>query len=203
MVWLERRGWMMSGDVESEDKTGICEWCGEEGMVYPDHNRCGECDRNIHHCLICRVDQHRDGGLCRHIFQDQNLEWHGSGIGAPNNDVKESFFKLLTLMPEGFSADLRKTIRSGRFHTWFIAPLIGPGCLLQLHGMPDRDGRFMVHEWGDAIIAIAEGDTAEETSDGYQWLASLYDRETWQANHTTITWVDEWLDAAKAAQREI
>ena len=173
--------------VESEYKNGTCEWCGNGGIVFADNSRCEQCDGDIYRCSVCKEDQHVDD-LCRHIFRDSNFEWAGSGVGAPGDGVKQSFFKLLDLMPTGLAVDLRKAIRSCRFHTWLIAPLIGGGGMLELHGMPYQDGR----KWGDAMIELGEGENAEEPADGYHWLASLYDKKTREANRTTIAWINEW-----------
>lgn len=175
-----------------EYKEGDCEWCGNHGTVFADNGRCEQCDSDIFRCSICKDDQHVDD-LCRHIFQDTNLEWCGSGVGIPTKKVKQSFLALLGLMPDGFAADLRKAIRSGRFHTWLVAPLIGSGGCLSLYGMPNRGDQFMVHKWGDDLINIGSGDRAEEMADGYHWLVSLYDRKTPKANQLTISWINGWI----------
>lgn len=175
----------------NEYKDGECEWCGNRGAIFVDNSRCERCDGDIFHCSICKEDQHIDN-LCRHVFRDNNLEWAGSGVGVPDENVKGAFFKLLAFMPAGFAGELRKAIRSGRFHTWCVAPLIGGGGCLSLYGMPDRDGKSMVNKWGDALMVIGEGENAEESADGYRWLASLYEKKTREANRTTIAWIDEW-----------
>lgn len=177
----------------SEFINGTCRWCGDETTIYRDNRLCENCDSNVIRCSICKTDVHIDD-RCRHVYRDQNYKWRGSGAYI-DDDVKPSLFLLFDLMPEGFAADLRKAIKSGRFHTWLIAPLIGGGGILQMNGMPDRDGKRMMHAWGDAMIEIGEGDHAEETADGYRWLASLYDRKTRKANGATVGWIDEWLVA--------
>lgn len=175
----------------SEFVTGKCRWCDDETKVYRDNRLCEDCDSNVIRCSICRTDVHVDD-TCRHVYRDQNYEWRGSGAYI-DNDVKPALFRLFELMPEGFASDLRVAIKSRRFHTWLIAPLIGGGGTLELNGMPQRDGRWMVHAWGDAMIKIGEGYHAEETADGYRWLVSLYDDKTPKANRAMIAWIDEWL----------
>lgn len=176
----------------SEFVTGTCNWCEDEGVrLFRDNRLCEDCDNDTIRCGICRTIEHRDN-LCRHVFQNRELEWCGAGVGITDS-VKPALFKLFDLMPEGFVADLRTAIESGRFHTWLIAPMIGGGGTLELFGMPDRDGKWMVIAWGDAMVKVGEGDRAEETADGYRWLVSLYDRKTLKANRATIAWIDEWL----------
>lgn len=178
-------------------KRGTCRWCGNKTQIYINNKLCEGCDSNVIHCSICD-DDYDDSDHCRHVFQDQNFEWSGSGAWS-NNDVKASFLQLLEKMPAGFAVDLKKAIRSKRFHTWLIAPLIGSGGLLELHGMPNRDGKFMPHAWGDHLLKIGQGDDAEETADGYHWLASLYNDKTPGANQTTIKWINEFLRKAAVA----
>lgn len=187
----------MTKTALSETITGTCENCGaKEAEIFRDNGRCEDCDGQFYPCVVCREEQHRDDH-CRHIFEDSNFEWQGSGVGIPDKyalkGLKRSLFKLFDLMPDGFAVDLRVAIKSGRFHTWLVAPLIGGGGVLSLYGMPDRDGQSMLHKWGDDLIEIGHGNHAEETSDGYHWLASLYDRKTIKANRATVTWIDEWL----------
>lgn len=172
---------------------GKCSWCETEGEVYADNGRCEECDTDVIFCKVCKRLEHRDS-KCRHVFQDRDLQWCGSGVvgGYFTPAVKRAFFDLLTLMPDGFAPDLRAAIKGGRFYTWVIAPMIGGGGMLELNGMPARDGRFMTFVWGDAMIEISQGADAEEVTDGYRWLASLYQRSTRAANRTTIGWIDEW-----------
>lgn len=180
------------------DKTyrlGTCTWCGDKGEVYRDNGRCEDCDSDVFHCAICKQDYHRDSH-CRHIFQDDDFEWTGSGAYAPSPAIKDSFFELLTLMPEGFASDLRIAIKSGKFYTWIVAPLIGSGGHLSLYGMPERGGHLMLNDpYGDAMLDLGGGPHAEDTADGYHWLASLYERKTRKANKITIDWIDQWLCA--------
>lgn len=177
----------------SEFITGTCRWCDTKTTIYRDNRLCEDCDGDVIRCSICKRDVHVDD-KCRHVFRDQNHGWRGSGAYI-DDDMKPSLFRLFDLMPDGFAADLKIAIKSGRFHTWMVAPLIGGGGLLEMNGMPDRDGRWMVHAWGDALIEIGEGYWAEETADGYRWLVSLYDDKTRKANHATMAWIDEWLVA--------
>lgn len=186
-------------DLAEDEKIGECEHCGDDGVVFIDNNRCQECDGQFIHCSICNEEQHRDDP-CRHIFQDENLEWHGSGSGSWPIDIRKPFLDLVRLMPSGFAPDLREAILSGRFYTWLMAPLIGSGGCLELSGMPDRDGRFMEFSWGDAMIGVGEGEQAEETSDGYHWLASLYKDKTPDANRITVAWLEQFLSAQTGRQ---
>lgn len=187
---------MSTAEAESEYKTGICQWCHNKGAVYVDNNRCEGCDRIVRRCSVCKEDQHSEDH-CRHVFEDSNFDWSGSGIGKPEDNIKAAFLRLLGLMPEGFAPDLHKAIRSGRFYTWMIAPLIGGGGLLELHGMPNRDGQSMLFKWGDALMDIGGSDAAEDTADGYRWLVSLYKRKTRDANHVTMAWIDEWKSSVE------
>jgi hypothetical protein len=180
-------------------KGGTCRWCGDEGQVFADNDLCEDCDSNVCHCSICDEEQHYQSP-CRHLFQDENFEWCGSGCRPDGDGLKQPFFALLRHMPEGFADDLRTAIQSGEFHTWIVAPMIGGGGALYLYGMPDREGMWTLTDWGDALIEIGEGDAAEETVDGYRWLASLYNDKTPDANKTTVAWLDEWLATPKTAR---
>lgn len=183
-------------DEMTDFMAGTCEWCGDENVsIFRDTNLCEECDSDTIHCAIC--DERRDRhDTCRHVFETRDFEWAGSGVGVPTgyqlDHIRGALLRLLSLMPEGFAADLKTAIRSGRFHTWAVMPIIGGGGILSLYGMPDRDGKDMLHAWGDALLEIGGGEHAEETADGYHWLASLYDRETRAANRLTIRWIDEF-----------
>ena len=167
-------------------KIGKCRWCENRGEVFRDSLLCDDCDGNIIRCSICRTDYHCQS-CCRHVFQDRNFEWRGAGVHPYDPELEVPFHRLLAAMPDGFAVDLKAAIRSGRFFTWMIAPLIGGGGILELNGMPDRR---MVHGWGDALIKL--GDRAE-LADGYHWLASLYKRSTTKANRTTLLWIDRFL----------
>jgi hypothetical protein len=185
--------------MPSDTKDGTCRWCEEKRPVFKDNDLCELCDGDVVRCDICKSEQHRDD-TCRHVFQDRHYDWRGSGAGWERNDeLKAPFFRLLELMPDGFAADLRTAIRSGKFYTWFVAPMIGGGGILELNGMPERDGKWMVHAWGDALVKIGEGDHAEETADAYRWLVSLYEKKTSKANSETVKWINEWLAALPAA----
>lgn len=191
---------------DSDFITGTCEWCGSANTaIFRDNNLCEECDTDTVHCAVCDERQHYHYP-CRHVFRDRNFEWCGSGAGEPHagqaQRIKGALFRLLEAMPAGFAPDLRTAIRSGKFHTWMVAPLIGGGGLLEMHGMPDRDGRSMFHAWGDALIEIGEGEHAEDTEDAYHWLASLYDRRTPAANLLTVRWIDEFMARHGTGQRE-
>jgi hypothetical protein len=171
---------------------GTCGWCGDKKDLWRDTGLCETCDNDAVHCSVCGGRQHYES-KCRHVFQDENFEWSGSGVGYYTDASKQAFMETLTLMPEGFARDLRVAIKSRKFHTWFVAPMIGGGALFYLYGMPDRDGRRMVSEWGDALAALGEREDADEIADGYRCLASLYDGKTRKANAIIIGWIDEWL----------
>lgn len=179
-------------------RKGKCRWCGDKTLIYSDNKLCEDCDSNVILCSVCNEEYDSDDH-CRHVFRDDNFVWCGSGAMA-NNDVKASFIKLLSLMPNGFAADLRKAIRSQKFYTWLIAPIIGSGGLLELHGMPNRDGKFMLHAWGDNLIELGQGEHAEEMADGYHWLASLYEDKTKDANKTTLEWIAEFTKPKKTTR---
>lgn len=176
-----------------EYKMGECEWCGNEGTVFVDNNRCEDCDGDFVQCSICKEEQHIDS-LCRHVFRDAGFEWAGSGAHQPSDDVKTSFFELLSAMPEAFAPDLQIAIRSGLFHTWMVAPLIGGGGSLSLYGMPKRGDRIMVIVWGDDLIRIGEADETDKLADGFCWLVSLYNLDTQKANRLTISWINQWKE---------
>ena len=167
-----------------------CRQCGDESQTLYD-GLCEDCDSDVCRCSICDDEQWPDNH-CRHVFRGEDFEWRGSGVWL-DPMLKGPFLCLLNRMPQGFPRALRKAILSQRFHTWLIAPLIGAGALLELHGMPDRKGQSMLFKWGESLIEIGRGPHAEETADGYHWLASLYDEKTPEANQLTVEWIDEYL----------
>lgn len=175
----------------SEYKKGTCTWCRDVGTVYADNNRCEDCDREVFRCTVCDQEYHRDD-KCRHIFQDADYEWTGAGGYIPSDTVKDSFFDLLTAMPDGFADALNQAIQSKKFHTWFVAPLIGGGAILTLYGMPDHRER----SWGDYLCKVLGEDAEEIIQDGYRWLVSLCDDRTPTANRLTIGWISEWTRRA-------
>lgn len=170
---------------------GTCKWCGDEGGIYADTGYCEDCDGDIIHCSICDVDQHIDD-LCRHVFRNDDYEWQGSGAHDPAASTKASFLTLLDQMPDEFAADLREAIAAASFHTWLMAPMIGGGGILKLHGIKLLPG----FDYGKAMIKLGESERSEASADGYHWLASLYDDRTPKANAITISWIDEWLAKA-------
>lgn len=172
---------------EPEQKPGTCEWCGADGEIWNDNKACESCDNDICWCSICKRHEHWES-KCRHVFQDQNFEWRGAGVRPVDDDMKKPFFTLLKQMPAGFAVELRKAIRSGRFYTWFCAPLIGGGAIFTLYGIKNRH-----EEYADAMGSLGEGEHAEEAADGYHWLASLYEKKTLKANRATVKWINEWL----------
>lgn len=188
---------MKTDSAVSEFTTGTCKRCGDKKVsIFRDNRLCEDCDSDTYLCGICKTVQHRDD-RCRHIFQDHDFEWMGAGVGVPDKyqleRLKPRLFKLFSLMPEGFARDLRTAIKSGRFYTWMVAPLLGGGGILEMNGMPDRDGKFTVLKWGDALIEIGGGEHAEETADAYRWLVSLYKDHTPKANRATVIWIEEFL----------
>ncbi|PDT77203.1 hypothetical protein [Bradyrhizobium sp. C9] len=179
--------------TQSDYKHGTCAWCGNQEEVFRDNMLCDTCDSDTVYCTVCRSRQHHES-KCRHVFQSHGCgEWRGAGFDPIDNEMKAPFHRLLSAMGEDFAVDLKTAIRSGRFFTWTIAPMIGGGGMLELNGMPQRDGRSMLFEWGDALIKLGEGRRAEELHDGYRWIVSLYKRNTTKANRTTLAWIDQWL----------
>jgi hypothetical protein len=176
--------------IENEDqKLGTCSWCHKENVLIYSNEYCEDCDSEIYHCLICNADYTSDD-CCRHLFRDRDYEWSGSGAGEPSETVKRSFLLLLALMPDNFALEVAGAIKAGKFHTWLIAPLIGSGGLLELNGTKDYERNW---DLGNALLRLGGADQAEETADGYHWLASLYQDDTPEANTITITWINEFL----------
>lgn len=174
-------------------KTGTCRWCSEKGDIYRNNLLCEQCDSDTVHCRVCRRRQHYQS-KCRHVFQRHGWgEWCGAGVDPSGYEMMRPFHLLLSAMGEDFARDLKAAIQGGEFHTWMVASMLGGCDCLSLYGMPERDGRRMVHAWGDDLISLGESDRAEIFSDGYHWLVSLYNRSTTKANRTTITWIDQWL----------
>ena len=184
----------------SDYKRGTCRWCETRGHVFKDNLLCDDCDGDVVNCRICNQDQHRDDP-CRHVFQDEDFSWCGAGVEYASDSVRASFLLLVQKMPDDFAAALSTAIRSGRFYTWLIAPMIGGGGLLELNGMPDRDGGFSVFWWGQQLIKIGESDAAKATRDGYCWLASLYKADTPKANEITLKMLEDY-DAGRRALAE-
>lgn len=179
-----------------DTKIGTCRWCGDAKVqIYKDNRYCEECDNDIFRCSICKEDQHVHD-LCRHVFQNDSLEWRGSGAYI-DDDLKEPLFRLFDLMPPTFAADLKAAIRSKRFHTWLVAPMVGWGGTLELKGFSDLGAAY---SYGDQILEIGQRDDAEETAEAYHWLASLFDDKTLKANRATIRWIDEYLLRARPLQ---
>lgn len=177
--------------MASDFKQGTCAWCGDDTEVYRDNDHCERCDSDTIYCHVCRCREHYEN-KCRHVFQDQHLQWSGAGTGMmPERNVRRSFLDPLDAMPNGFVTDLRKAIRSGKFFTWIIAPIIGGGGILELNGMDYAVGT----KYGDAILQLGEGCTdGDGLADGYRWLASLYKRSTKFGNNITLRWIAEWMD---------
>lgn len=187
----------MPYEIEEGMKLGTCDWCGDKDVpVFEDTSRCENCDGDFVRCDVCKTEEHREN-LCRHLNYDMDsCEFYGSGIN-PNGDehIKKSLFLLFDLMPGGFAVDLAKAIRSRKFYTYLIAPLIGSGGNLHLYGMPSREGMYDYSGWGNYLLRIGEdeGGHAEDTAMAYGWLSSLYCRKTEKANRTTLRWIEEYL----------
>ncbi len=177
---------------QSDYRLGTCKWCSSHGDLYRNTGLCESCDDDTIYCNICRRREHWES-KCRHVFQDDGFEWRGSGVNPRDDEMRIPFHRLLSAMGEEFAVDLKEAIGSGAFYTWLVAPMIGGGGSLWVYGMPARDGRWMVREYGQALIELGEGDRAEDLSDGYRWLASLYKTKTTIANRTTIGWINRWL----------
>lgn len=174
-----------------EFRDGECRWCGDVGPVYADNGLCELCDGRLVKCSICKTEEHEDHH-CRHVFKDENFQWQGAGVGRPDEHIRQSFFCLLGQMPSGFAGVLARAIRSGRFHTWIVAPIIGPGAHLTLYGISDST-------WADALLELGgDPDHAESAADGYRWLVSLYDRKTPEANKITLRWLRAHAKAVAA-----
>lgn len=173
-------------------RNGTCKWCGNPGEVFRNNSLCDSCDSDTFFCLVCRERTHLEY-KCRHVFQDEGFQWRGAGVHPTDGAMKVPLHRLLSAMGEEFSRDLKVAIKSKKFHTWMVAPMIGGGGTLSLYGMPERDGRWMVREWGDRLLELGESDRAAEFADGYRWLVSLYDNKTTKANLATLDWIDQWL----------
>lgn len=170
-------------------KIGTCRWCGDKSCeIYRDNLLCDFCDSETIHCYVCRRRQGSDNH-CRHVFQDEYCQWRGAGVAPFDEEMRLPFHRLLSAMGEDFARDLREAIKSKRFYTWLIAPMIGGGGILELHGFPFYErGRV----YGDRLIELGESGR-DDLTDGYRWLASLYERNTTKANRTTLAWIDRWL----------
>lgn len=173
---------------------GECACCGTRAQIFTDSHLCEDCDVEHHYCCICKTYEHEDDP-CRHLYQNEHCEWIGSGTGGADEFVQKSFMAMLGLMPRGFAAELRAAIDRGEFHTWFVAPLIGGGGKLHLRGLPWGQAC----EWGRMLVDIGSGDHAGGTSDGFNWLVSLYDGDTRDANRLTVSWIDQHLVASEVA----
>lgn len=173
-------------------KIGICKWCEEKTEVFRDNSLCHDCDSDTVYCCICKSRVSSEY-KCRHVFRDDYFEWRGAGFNPDDSEMKIPFHRLLSAMGEDFAFDLKTAIKSGKFYTWMTAPIIGGGGLLEINGMPNRDGKWMTHVWGNKIIELGESERADKFSDGYHWLVSLYKTKTAKANRTTINWIDQWL----------
>lgn len=187
---------MIATELQEGEVLGTCEHCGDECIIFADNQRCDECDGQFTHCLICDEEQHEDDP-CRHVFRDWkgDYEWYGSGGYAYFADhVRESFFCLLRLMPNGFASDLRHAILSGEFYTFASLPMIGGGGHIELHAPYESDFYWgCMWEYGYKMVDIGERQSSERTSLGYKWLASLYKSKTTEANQLTVALLDWWL----------
>lgn len=176
----------------SDYKIGICKWCSVKGDVFKDNSLCDDCDSNTIICRVCHDRQNWDN-KCRHVFQDEEFQWRGAGVDPCDQEMREPFHRLLSVMGEEFARDLKDAIKSRQFYTWLVAPMIGGGGCLSLYGMPQRDDQWLASEYGDKLIKLGQSERADDLSDGYYWLVSLYKGNTTKANRTTIAWIDRWL----------
>lgn len=136
------------------------------------------------YCTVC-ADYFPDDEHCRHVYWT-DCGWRGAG--AFEDGSKESFLALVRAMPEGFASDLAAAIKSERgFSTFTVSSMIGGGGLISLYGTGKRES-----EYGQAMAELGSGDRAEELSEGWGWLQSLYRHDTVAANATTL----EWLESA-------
>lgn len=174
-----------------------CSWCGDDDIDRRDEDGelCEQCYHDTIICTICNDRVHYES-KCRHVFQDSGFIWQGSGAGYdPDDSVKDSVILYVSRMPFEFAAELRDAIASGRFHTWFVAPLIGGGGLFYLNGVNKR-GREAASWWGQHFCNVKENDPDnDDLDDAYGWLASLYEKKTPKANALTIAWLDEFITA--------
>lgn len=169
-------------------REGTCRYCSTKTLVYRDNRLCEDCDSRTIYCAVCRRREHEDNP-CRHVFKNEHCEWHGAGYDPIDPEMERPFHRLLSSMGEDFARELKDAIKSRRFHTWLVAPMIGGGGMLELHGFSSwHRGR----EYGDRLLDLGERER-DELADGYHWLASLYNGNTTKANRTTIAWIDRWL----------
>lgn len=180
---------------DDEHKTGECRRCGKRGTVFVDNDLCEDCDGDVVHCKICNEEQSIDS-RCRHVFYSSESGWNGAGVGYPDDEVKDAFLDLVRRMGNEFSQDLQRAVRSGEFYTFLVAPLIGGGGMLDLHGMPWH----LQRKWGELLIDLGEGDEAGDLADGYHWLASIYKTKTPDANEITLAWLAEVDDEVAVAR---
>lgn len=171
----------------------ICTDCGDTTRVdMVDHKgRCDNCSDEYVDCSVCGTEERRDD-LCRHLNEDPDEGWYGSGCDSSGSDsIKKSLFKIFDKMPEGFVPDLATAISSGKFYTFMISCMIGSG-LLQLYGMPSRQGVYDISGWGDRLLDLGRDDDDGEMAMGYGWLSSLHCGNTQDANTTTLKWISEY-----------
>lgn len=182
------------------EEIGRCEYCGDEDIIiFGDTKRCDDCERQFVHCLICRKEQNRDY-LCRHVFETDCGEFAGSGADTYDfaANAKDGFDALLRRMHPCFAGDLWAAIRSGKFHTFACVSMLGGGSI-EMHGMPKRrapegmDPYYSLFFWGNELVELGSGEYADEVSDGYHWMASLYNTETPKANQITLAWIEAFL----------
>ncbi len=165
---------------------GKCRWCDDLTDIFRDNRLCEYCDGNVIRCTVCRNEQHLYNH-CRHVFQDESFQWRGAGCDAHGGVMMKPFHRFLSAMGEDFARDLKVAIKSGKFYTWIVAPMIGGGGHMTLYGMAGRN------EWGNKIIDLGESDRAVNLHEGYCWLSSLHTTKTKIANKTTLKWIDRWL----------
>ncbi len=171
-----------------------CRWCEDREADY-ENGLCEYCDSEVSECVICKSEEHIDS-KCRHIFKDSEWRWNGSGVMGDyydNRTAKVGLIALCEAMPRGFASALFYAIKSGRFYTFLMAPMIGSGGSMTLGGFDwpfFHPHRVREPRWEKEIVKAGEehGDS-EEVADGYHWLVSLYKDETPEANAVTLRWL--------------
>jgi hypothetical protein len=174
-------------ELTEDQKIGTCSWCHEKKvLIYKDTKRCDSCDNRFTYCEICEEEQFEDDH-CRHLFWSEGYGWSGSGTTNTDYDsIKASLLKLLQFMPSGFAAELRTAILSNEFRTFTIGSLLRIDCV-------ELEGFHPSLKYSKKLIDLESSDHAEETADGYNWLASLCESDTAEANALTIKWIEEFL----------
>jgi|GEM_PF-6261165 hypothetical protein len=165
---------------------GTCEWCHDENVpIYKETDRCETCEEHFIYCSVCKEEQFEDDP-CRHIFWTDS-GWSGSGGEYSETEIRASLIALIQPMPQGFAQDLKAAIQSGKFRTFTIGCMFGSVSIIELHGLK------YASQYSRELIALGKSDLAEQSSDGWNWLVSLEEDKTTEANALTIKWIDEFI----------